>query len=346
MNLEEYYALRNELRDLRDLRKFRYPRGMLFTILAQKKVDLVKYNFHRVAERLEELKEYWERHTKFPPWARLMPVMRVNLLLRALGYTKKTIARVMRNPDMMQEEELRKVIWNAVLRDYVYSPIAVRHQFARGRLGERIIREWLEEKGIEYEDEKALRGKYGKTPDFLLSEPVKINGREVRWIESKALFGDPKTHRFYAKKQYNAYLELFGHGAVVYWFGYVSGLSEDFDILSGEIFNSKHLWSLKDMIVYTTSDENEAERLAEKTKGVVVDISGNERFEIVIPELHPDRCCGQNTNGEFIEGMCRLVDNYSYGRLIILGDRKDWRKCHRARIGMVLKNMGFEVFHL
>jgi len=346
MKLEEYYALRSELRDLRDLRRFKYPRGMLFTVLAQKKVDMVKYNFHSVAERLEELKDYWERYKKFPPWARLMPVMRVHLLLRALGYTKKAVAKAIRNPDTIQEEELRNVTWNAVLRDYVYSPIAVRHQFARGRLGERIIREWLEERGIEYEDEKALRSKYGKTPDFLLSEPVKINGSELRWIESKALFGDPKTHRFYAKKQYNAYLELFGHGAVVYWFGHVTELSEDYDILTGEIFNSRHLWSLKDMIVYTTSDENEAEKLAEKTDGVIVDISGNEQFEIVIPELHPDRCDGRNANGEFIEGMCKLVDHYSYGRLIIFGDERDWKKCHRAQVGRVLKNMGFEVFHL
>ncbi|KAL8615920.1 hypothetical protein ACOMHN_034596 [Nucella lapillus] len=50
-----------------------------------------------------------------------------------------------------------------------------------------------------------------------------VKGQEVRWIESKAYFGDYDW--FYrSRKQFEDYLRLFGPGLVVYWYGYIKPL--------------------------------------------------------------------------------------------------------------------------
>ncbi|RLI75322.1 hypothetical protein DRO97_03600, partial [Archaeoglobales archaeon] len=206
IGIEEYKEIRRDLRDLRDLNRFGYPRGMLFTILTQKKVDFIKKEYPNVIKRLDELAEYWNKNKKLPKWIRLTPVMKARILMKSLGFTKSEILKAIKNPENVEDEDLRKLIERAMLTDYIYSPLAVKHQFARGGLGENIIRRWLEEKGIEFKDERDMKKESKKTPDFYFEEPIEINGKTISWIESKALFGDVKTHWIYSRKQYSQYL--------------------------------------------------------------------------------------------------------------------------------------------
>ena len=66
------------------------------------------------------------------------------------------------------------------------------------------------------EDEK----KTLKTPDILSKTPVIINGRIIKWMDSKNMVFTPGTadereiEDF--KKQINDYCKLFGEGAVVF----------------------------------------------------------------------------------------------------------------------------------
>ena len=71
--------------------------------------------------------------------------------------------------------------------------------------------------------EKDLRGKYTKTPDALLDDPIVFYGQKLKWIESKANFGDDVELRKNLRRQLAPYTEIFGEGAVVYWYGYVEG---------------------------------------------------------------------------------------------------------------------------
>ena len=83
---------------------------------------------------------------------------------------------------------------------------------------------------IEYFAETDLRNNdfFPKTPDILFKkENIDINGHIVNWIESKSNFGSPPEFRQNYRKQLSNYTELYGHGIVVYWYGYVEGINND-----------------------------------------------------------------------------------------------------------------------
>lgn len=79
---------------------------------------------------------------------------------------------------------------------------------------------------------------YPKTPDICLLEPIAIDGIVVKWIESKAWFGDPISHAAYLRDQYWPYYNRFGPGLVIYWYGFVEeidlhrqkGIMVEFDL--------------------------------------------------------------------------------------------------------------------
>ncbi|EDV21638.1 uncharacterized protein TRIADDRAFT_59843 [Trichoplax adhaerens] len=76
------------------------------------------------------------------------------------------------------------------------------------------------------ENDMRLKG-YDKTPDIKLEVPIAVNGNIVNWIESKASFGDEHSHATYMKDQYYSYLNRFGPGMVIYWFGFIKELNFD-----------------------------------------------------------------------------------------------------------------------
>ena len=119
------------------------------------------------------------------------------------------------------DESLRQQIIEISEEDLVYSPWATEKQYKRGTWGEEKLQCWLDGQNISYRTEKDLRGEFPKTPDCLLDKPIKVNGWNINWIESKATFGDRVEVNKNMKKQLEPYLELFGQGVVIYWFGFV-----------------------------------------------------------------------------------------------------------------------------
>lgn len=345
IELEEFKRLRKGLRYLSDLAQFNYPRGMLFTILSQKKIDQVKQDYGKVCNRLDEILNFWRATGRIPSWVRLTPMMRVRLLLKALEYTKREVAFALNDPEKVDDESLRRLIWSSVLTDYIYSPLAIRHQLARGRLGELIIQNWLDKMGVSYKTERDLRKESIKTPDFYFSEPIIIDDFEVNWIESKALFADPRTHWIYWKKQFSKYLDFFGSGFVVYWFGRIKELDKKVKIWNEEFFADNLMQNLLDMKIYTLGIKG---RHAYEIERILSKLSISSVFEVDAEvEIEATRLEFESSyTKEFIQAVSNIIDCYSRGRVIILGKERDWRKCKRKYLSFTLTNMGFKVYHL
>ncbi len=312
MKAEEFFELRRSLKSFRDLSNPEYERGTLFSILLQKRIDNVKKRYHNYASRLSEIAHDWERYRKIPEWVRLPPVMRIKLLMRALGYSTKEIAKAFSDPD---SSEMGDMIWSAIYSDFIYSPIAVRNQFARGRVGELMIKNYLESRSLEFKDEHQLRPAK-KTPDFFIESDIEINGRKLKWIESKALFGDIKLHRVYSKKQYDQYLEMYGDGMIVYWMGFIDELSSHAMITDHNFFDDSSKIFLLKMRIYLA--DSKAEEIAEKLGTTVYQWK-------IDDDMHSKK---------YLEGVLKLFDSVN-GNVVIA----DWDQNLRK----ILFKMGFSV---
>lgn len=113
-----------------------------------------------------------------------------------------------------------------VNNDDMFSPLSVSKQAMNGKHGEHLLFAALEKQGISYFSEEVLVAvKEHKTPDALLIYPIMVKGVVVNWIESKCIFGDTVCHSKYKQNQYTPYVNRFGNGMVVYWYGFVSSIT-------------------------------------------------------------------------------------------------------------------------
>ncbi|MEM3896420.1 MAG: TPD domain-containing protein [Archaeoglobaceae archaeon] len=248
VSIQDYLLIRKNVNKISDLNKFGLPRGILHSILIQKKVESVKRKYHLFAERKEEILRHWKEEKSFPRWLTLTPVMKVRLLLKAMNFSAKEINRALTNPWDL-DPELSGVVYKSVSSDFVYSPIATRIQQVLGQIGEKIVEEKLRSLGINFKVEREL--KMQKTPDFFFEEPIELFGRKIRWIESKALFADHKIYDLYARKQIIRYREMFGEGLVVFWRGVLQGI----DASDGEEFDIDLRKKLLEMKIYLLKEE-------------------------------------------------------------------------------------------
>ena len=138
---------------------------------------------------------------------------------------KNQVSLMMKDTTLIEDGKLALEVFLATIKDDSYGCFAEAIKQSIGEEHEQKIKDFLTELDIPFADEHDMRSQgYDKTPDVKLEVPIAVDGFIINWIESKALFGDPEAHSGYLRDQLWSYLNRFGPGLVIYWFGYVSQL--------------------------------------------------------------------------------------------------------------------------
>ncbi|WNY25956.1 hypothetical protein MsAc7_15280 [Methanolapillus millepedarum] len=159
--------------------KYGIPIGVLSTILNQKVVQTVKKSYHLLAKKESEIVHDWVSGVSFLELAKkhkYPPTLIATVILRKIGYNKKEVAALYKNPKEAQNARIRKELSEALNADYYFSPRAHKMQEIKGKAGEEIISLWLKLKNSEFLSENEIRANGpGKTPDFVLKQPICIS---------------------------------------------------------------------------------------------------------------------------------------------------------------------------
>ncbi|MGI5964310.1 MAG: TPD domain-containing protein [Candidatus Methanomethylophilaceae archaeon] len=230
MDYTEYKKIYNGLKTAADVNRLEaegYDRRMLESLLTQKVSRDVKKRFHVVKKNAKYMLRDWKKGKTIMQIAdrqRFPPILTAMMIFQEDGATKKQFWEFVRNPELLESEETARELREATENDLIYSPYGTAKQKERGVWGESLLEGWLDGQGISYRTENDLRGKFEKTPDSLLDEPMLYEGKKIFWIESKASFGDNVEFRYNSRKQLIPYTKIFGPGVVVYWVGCLNDL--------------------------------------------------------------------------------------------------------------------------
>ena len=137
----------------------------------------------------------------------------------------------------MQKQKYKKELDLAIEND-LYALINQDEVLKKSSEFELKIQSILDSIGIRYKTQEELveiqikeLGKAINTPDFLILDDLKINGKKINWIDAKNFYG---LNTNYLKKrikhQTKKYLNEWGSGAIIFNLGFGSNLALD-DIL-------------------------------------------------------------------------------------------------------------------
>jgi len=238
MDRATYQRLSDALETFEDVHRLAHAEHrdeeLLFVIYTHRVTRDATRRFYVVKRQVPRLVHLWKHGRSILDIARewrFPPVLMGQQMLGELGIPRKRVWQTFLHPESAPDARIRQEVEALLEADPIYSPRGMELQRERGRKGEERLQRWLDKHGIGFRTEKDLRGKYAKTPDALLDEPIMFYGQKLTWIESKANFGDDVELRKNLKRQLGPYTELFGEGAVVYWYGYVDGAESPAGIL-------------------------------------------------------------------------------------------------------------------
>lgn len=186
---------------------------------------------------------------------------------------KNMITHYIRNPHHITDERLRNDIITCCANDEHFSPFFDRIHNYLGIEYEYKLQQYLTIKNIPYNTEQDLRKLgYPRTPDAHLKRPIVIpcpygnlscsspfltlssssssssstHEHIICWIDSKASFGDPFHHGEENASQLRSYVQFYGPGLVIYWYGFV-------DTLCTCLASSSSLYPSKSSVSYLAS---------------------------------------------------------------------------------------------
>lgn len=246
MKYDDYKEIYSQLKNPSDIDRLAQKLGMdkefLFVLYTQRTVRDATRRFYIVKKDIKKMAKEWKRGVPMAKLARRInfpPVLLGLMLSPEINLTRKQYWKYIRDPETCRDKRLKKEMLQIARDDLIYSPRGAQIQTERGAWGEGKLQDWLDKRGLKYRTEEDLRSTHKKTPDCLLDAPIMINGTKVHWIESKASFGDDIELRKNVRRQLKPYTDMFGTGAVVYWYGFVEDIAppEGIIILPGTYFD-------------------------------------------------------------------------------------------------------------
>ncbi|XP_067613803.1 CDAN1-interacting nuclease 1 [Eurosta solidaginis] len=134
---------------------------------------------------------------------------------------KSELSRLLKYPYLIDDAKLAANVAQCMCSDSQDGPLVDLRRRILGEEYEFKLKQMAQAANMHYHEESDLRRLgYDKTPDIKMIVPFLYKSEVVNWIESKACFGDIKTHKWYIQQQLNSYCNRFGAGIVIYWFGY------------------------------------------------------------------------------------------------------------------------------
>ncbi|KAH8300376.1 hypothetical protein KR018_000527, partial [Drosophila ironensis] len=152
------------------------------------------------------------------------PVALCRLLLQEKFHVRlrSHISRLLKHPHLIEDARLAAAVQQCLVSDNQEGPITDLRRRLIGEEYELQLKTMAKAAGIHFYDEQDLRRMgYDKTPDIKMIVPFLYKGAVINWIESKANFGDPKSHKYNIQQQLQSYCNRFGPGMIIYWFGYL-----------------------------------------------------------------------------------------------------------------------------
>jgi len=152
------------------------------------------------------------------------------IVLMRPGRREPKLKELLADPQVICER-FRERVLTAVAEDTLCSPAADEAARLTGLEYEHILVRKLSARGIPFRSEAQLRlaGAH-KTPDVELQIPIEVRGHIVHWIDSKAMYAGRDAHAEH-HAQFRSYVNRFGPGMVIYWFGHADSLPLDEDVL-------------------------------------------------------------------------------------------------------------------
>ena len=246
MKREVYDRIFPKLRTVEDVDRIASEEGLdrelVYVLYSQRTVRRATKRYYRIKHAAPSLVGRWKKGESFVQLADredFPPMLMAFILTQEMGYSKKVFWRYVKEEVKAPSKRLGQEFQEARRVDRLYSPEANEEQDDRGRKGEERLAYWLDGRGVKYRTEEDLRGhEHVKTPDFLLDEPLKIDGFKYHWFESKAIFADDLEYKRHIRNQLTPYYDLYGTGAVAYWLGYLDDLKapEGIQLLGPEFF--------------------------------------------------------------------------------------------------------------
>ncbi len=245
MELDQYERIYGSLNSVRDVptlsQRYGVSEELLTAVLTQKIVRDTKRRYYDVKRISLGLLDKWCSGMSFMEIAgdlNFPPVLTASIILHQKGVSPSQFRKFVKDVESVEGSRLKEELREALKNDIVYSPEGNMMQASRGRMVEEEVKKWLESKQIGFMREAESRKHHPKTPDFLLEKKLTINDREYNWIECKASFGDKIEVKKDHKKQFQHYVELFGSGIVIYWYGFTEeNPSEDVQLESQTLIN-------------------------------------------------------------------------------------------------------------